>query len=169
MRSGFTGAITDAGVVAPTLGLHVDVELELVAVGVLDVERVRHGVVGRADQLHAGRLEVADGVAQLVVGRADLESEVVEADTATARYRSRVGADLDQQQLVMGSPAPEGRRPGERAGQLGEAEDVAVEVPGRLEVADVQDCVAEFVSSHGPMIVAVSTVVERTSPVTWCA
>ena len=34
---------------APSFGLHVDVELELVAVGVLDVERVGDGVVRSTD------------------------------------------------------------------------------------------------------------------------
>ena len=54
-----------------------------------------------ADDGDAGFLTAAERGAQLVVGVADLESEVVEADMPARRQGLRVLADLDEQQLVV--------------------------------------------------------------------
>src|SRR6266478_5555463 len=68
------------GIVLPARRLHVDVQLDLVAVGILDVEAVRHAVIRCTDDLRAGRLERVTRLAQLVVGLADLQSEVIKAE-----------------------------------------------------------------------------------------
>src|SRR5580700_10096989 len=89
----------------------VDVELDLVAVGVEDVQAVGDGVVAGAHDRGAGLLHGSQRVAQLVVGVAHLEAEVVEADVAALGLWLGVVTDLDEQQLVM-RPVRGGRERG---------------------------------------------------------
>ena len=62
---------------------------------------MRHAVVRRADQLHAGLDDRVARLAQLVVRLADLQTEVIEADTPSRRDGRRVRTHLDEQQLVV--------------------------------------------------------------------
>ena len=61
-----------------------------------------------------GVLQLLDRLAQLVVGGADLEPEVVEAGAPARRRGRRRRTDLDEQQLVVGATAAE--RGGTREG-----------------------------------------------------
>src|SRR6185312_1748930 len=70
------------------------------------------------------------------------------AGVAAGRRRRRVRAHLDEQQLVVRAPAAEAGRPRERGADLGEAQDVAVEVPGALQVTHVEHRVAELDRLH---------------------
>ncbi len=100
----------------------------------------------------SGGLELADGLAQLVVALAHLQAEVVHPHPATARDGRSVGAHLDQQQLVVGPARREGRgREVQRhvTAHLPPPEDVAVEPARPLQVADVQDEMAELLDFHG--------------------
>src|SRR4029079_17526854 len=87
-----------------------------------------------------------------VVGLADLQAEVVQAHMATRRDRRGVRADLDEQQIVMSASRRgierRGGHPGGTAADLGEAEDVAVEMPRLLEVADVEHRVPKLLYLH---------------------
>ena len=134
---------------------NVNIELDLVSVGIGDVEAVAHGVIAHADHMHAGLLATTHGVAQFVVRVADLEPEVIEADVASARQRLRVLAHLDEQQFVMRPAAAEQRYgdPAEgtvlRGSQLPPAEHVSIEGGRALDVVDVQDEVSQLFDLHG--------------------
>jgi len=91
------------------LGEHVDEQLDLVAVGVEHVERVRHRVVARAHDGDPVGLEFLDRGTQLVVSGADLEAEVVQADAGPERQWCGGLADLDEQQFVVGPAGGERR------------------------------------------------------------
>src|SRR5207248_3022059 len=69
-------------------------------------------------------------------------------DAPAGRDRLGLGADLDQEQLVVGAPGAEHREAAAGALDLVEAEHVPVEVPGPLQVAYVEDDVAELVHLH---------------------
>src|SRR5262249_46541449 len=93
--------------------------------------------------------QLVERVAQLVVGVADLQADVIQADAAALGDRRRTLADLDEQKLVMGASAREGGGgEGEVAGHALPAEQVAVEGGGALEVAHVEDDVAELLDLH---------------------
>ena len=96
--------MSSSGVLLPVHTGDVDVELDLVAVGVEHVEAVGHGVVARAHDRGAGLGHPLQRLAQLVVGVAHLEAEVVQADPPADRERRGVLADLDEEQLVVGAP-----------------------------------------------------------------
>src|SRR5580700_4133783 len=132
----------------------IDVELDLVSVGIRDVEAVGDGVVARADDVDARFLATPYRIAQLVVRVAHLETEVIQADMAATRQVLRVLTDLDEQELVVRAPAAEerDRDAAERAVRGLEtlpAEHIPVERRGSLDVVDVQDDMAEFLDLHG--------------------
>src|ERR1700736_5870645 len=132
----------------------VDIQLDLVAVRVEDVEAVGDRVVARAHNAHARRLNVLDRVAQLVVAVADLEPEVIQPDMPSFWERLGILAHLDEQQLVVSAPAAEQRNRKAtkwclvRRLQLVPAEHVAVEGGGPLDIAHIQHEVSEFLHFH---------------------
>src|ERR1700676_5375928 len=71
------------GGVVPVDAGDVDVELDLVAVGVAQIQAVREAVVARPDDLGPMLAERCQRVAKVVVGVADLEAEVVHPDPAS--------------------------------------------------------------------------------------
>jgi len=139
-------------VILPDGRLDIDVELDLIAIRILDVETVGDGVVRRADEAGARRDQLIPGLPQLGVGFSDLESEVVHADPAALGDWRRVLPHLDQEQLVMGPPGGK-RRSGKtdlfaRDRDLLPAQQVAIEMPRAIEIADVEDQVAELLDVH---------------------
>src|SRR5581483_306964 len=82
-----------------------DVELDLVAVGVDDAERVGDRVVAGADDAHPRLLQPAQCGAQLVVAVAHLEAEVVHADAAAG------GDGLGGVAHLTGASSPPGGPP----------------------------------------------------------
>src|ERR1700686_84875 len=132
----------------------VDVQLDLVAVGIEDVQAVGHRVIARTHDGHARLLDVLHRIAQLVVAVADLEPEVVEPDVPPLRQRLGVLPDLDEQQLVMRAPAAEqsDRKPTKRSFgrrlQLLPAEYVSVEGCGALDIAHIEDEVPQLLDFH---------------------
>src|SRR5438132_2709351 len=135
------------GMVLPARRLHVDVELDLVTVRIFDVEAVRHPVIRHTDDLRARLLELVTRLAQLVVGLADLQSEVIEAEAPSLRQRRGTRADLDEQQLVMRAARGERRRwklhPA-LGRDLVPAEQLAVETSRSRQILHVQDQVSEL-------------------------
>src|ERR1700730_13799958 len=66
------------GAILPVDAGDIDVQLDLIAVGVFDVQTVGHRVITHAGDLCAGLAHALEGVAQLVVGVAHLETEVIQ-------------------------------------------------------------------------------------------
>src|SRR5579864_4657483 len=138
----------------PAHSRDVNVQLDLVAVGIQDVQAVADGVIAGADHAHARRLATADRRAQLIVRIADLEPEVVQAHVASTRQWQRVLAHLDQQQLVVSPAAAEegDRDASERAVasrlQTLPPEHVAVKRRRPLDIANVQNDMTEFLDLH---------------------
>src|SRR5689334_18413490 len=85
-------------VLAPRLARDAPHDLELVAVGILAVERLRDAVVRGASE-RARRGEHLRGIGQVLDGR-DLPREVVEARRAARRARRRV-AHREQPEVVV--------------------------------------------------------------------
>src|SRR5688572_10474494 len=128
-------------------------DLELDAVGVLRVERLRGPVVGGADE-GAGLEERATDAGQLGEG-VDLPRQVVQADGAAAGLgRAGAGADREETEVVVVRGAlrlEEHRAPGD-LDLRAEAEDVAVEGEAGVDVADVEDGVVEALDGHGGLL-----------------
>src|SRR5580658_1812047 len=97
----FDGTGDELGVGLPVDAGNVDVELDLVAVRILDIETVGHGVVARSHHGRSRRFQLTQRLAQRVVGVADLEPEVVHTDPASGGDGGGVVAHLDEEQLVM--------------------------------------------------------------------
>src|SRR5262245_42570548 len=128
---------------APELPRDAPHDLELVAVGVLSVERLRDAVVARAAERPDPTQLARRG--REVLDRRDLPGEVIEAGRAARRPR-RALADREQAQVVVVLPAARAHEHGtsaELARHDLEAEDAPVEVARDLSVADVQDGVVE--------------------------
>src|SRR3984893_1885521 len=132
----------------------VDIQLDLVAVGVEDVQAVGHRVIARTHDGRARFLDVLHGVAQLVVAVADLEAEVIEPDVPSLGKRLGILPHLDEQQLVVSASAAEQRDRKATKGaaarrlQLLPAEYVAIEGGRALDIAHIQDEVSEFLHLH---------------------
>ena len=128
--------------------LHVDIEFDLVAVGILDVETVGDGVIGGADESRPGGHQLVASLAEFGVRLPDLEPEVIHADPAPARDRGRVLADLDQQEFVVrSSRRKSGGREADllaRDGDLRPTQDIAIEAARAFEITDVEDKVSEL-------------------------
>jgi len=90
--------------VTPDLGLHIDVQLNLIPVGILDVERMSNRMVTGSRDEHPGRLTSAERSAEFVVAGADFQTEVVHPDSVASSQRLSVMTNLDEEQFVMGSP-----------------------------------------------------------------
>src|SRR5258708_1354579 len=135
-------------VILPGRRLDIDVELDLIAIRILDVEAMGDRVIRRTDEAGAGRLQLVSCLPQLGVGFSDLESEVIHPDPAALRDRRRVLPDLDQKQLVMRPPGREGRgRETDlfaRDRDLLPAQHVAIETPRASEIANGEDQVTEL-------------------------
>jgi hypothetical protein len=117
-------------------------DLELVAVGVVAVERLRRAVVALADEgTHAGERGASVGE---LADRRHLPCEVVEAD-APALGPGRAGADREQAEVVVVL----GALGLQEHGDVGDARDdlelerLLVEGGGALGVADVEDGVVQ--------------------------
>ena len=82
-------------VILPDGRLDIDIELDLIAVGILDVKAVRDRVIRRSDQTAARGDQLVSGRAQLAIGFPDLESEVIHPDPAALGNRRRVLPHLD--------------------------------------------------------------------------
>src|SRR5207253_1750865 len=83
--------------IVPVHAGDVDVELDLVAVRVLDVQAVADRVVAHSGHAHTSLLAATQRGAQLVVAVADLHPEVVQAEVAPVRHWLRVLPHLDEQ------------------------------------------------------------------------
>ena len=103
-------------VILPDGRLDIDIELDLIAVGILDVKAVGDRVIRRSDQTGARADQPISGLAQLGIGFPDLESEV-----------SNLGA---------------------WDGDLLPAQQVTIEVPRAIEIANVENEVAELLHVH---------------------
>src|SRR6266545_7208428 len=130
-------------------GRHDPGELELDAVRILAVERLRGAVVGRADQ--GTGLGQLGGQLLQVVERVDLPGEVVQADGAPHR-RGRLIADLEQSEVVVvgrpGRPEECGARYAAHVVDHPEAEHVTVEGDAARHVSHVEHGVVEAVDGH---------------------
>ena len=139
-------------VILPDGRLDIDVELDLIAVGILDVKAVGDRVIRRADQTGARGDQLISGLAQLVIGFPDLEAEVIHPDPAALGNRRRVLPHLDQEQLVMRPPGRKGRSGKSNLfawdGDLLPAQQVTIEMPRAIEIANVEDEVAELLHFH---------------------
>src|ERR1019366_6094108 len=82
--------------IVPVHAGHVDVEFDLISVGVGDVEAVGHAVVRGTHHVHVIIPQHVQRIAKFVVTRADLESEVVHSHAPTRGERRRLGADFDE-------------------------------------------------------------------------
>jgi acyl-CoA thioester hydrolase len=139
-------------VILPDRRLDIDVELDLVAIRILDVKAVGDDVIRRADETGTRRDQLVPGLAQLGVGFPDLEPEVVHPDPAALRDRHRVLPHLDQEQLVMRPPRRKGRGretnlfAGDR--DLLPAQQVAIKMPRAIEISNVEDEMAELLHLH---------------------
>src|SRR5205823_13281059 len=136
-------------ILLPDRRLDVDVELDLVAVRILDVETVGDGVIGGPDEPSAGRYQLVASLAEFGVGFSNLEAEMVHADPAPARDRRRLLPHLDQQQLVVGTPRRKGS--GRKADLLAGDRDLlpAQHITIRSEERRVgKECSYQFVEEH---------------------
>src|SRR4051794_34630666 len=93
----------------PQRWLDVDVELDLVAVRIFDIQAMRYRVVGGPNDRHTMLLACTDGFAELVVCLADFQAEVVHADARVLWNRRCVRTDREKQQLMMRSSGRECR------------------------------------------------------------
>ena len=141
----------------------VDVELDLVAVRIGDVQAVRDGVVARADDGDAGFLTAPYGGAQLVVRVAHLEAEVVHAHVPPAGEIFGILPNLDEQQLMVGAAAAEerDRHVAERAVLRGTeslpTEHVAVKGGRTVDVVYVEDDVSQLLDLHARKLTRAAT------------
>src|SRR2546428_5697121 len=110
-----------ARIVFPAGRLYVDIQLDLIAVRVFDVQAVGHAVIGRTDDPHPRKGDRVPRLAELVVGLADLEAKVVKPNAGPARIRGGAGPAL-----VSNSP---GSLPPEREGAPGNAEPSSGLIP----------------------------------------
>src|SRR5688572_10058618 len=78
----------------------VDVELDLDAVGIAEIDRIAFAVLGHAIDLDVPRVELALECAQLVESALDAECQMREADAAAIVCR-RAGAPLAQREIVV--------------------------------------------------------------------
>jgi D-amino peptidase len=133
----------------PVLGRDPPHHLELDAVRVLGVQGLRHAVITLPHQ-RPGLDQSGPGPDQ-VLERADLPSQVVQADLRLARRLP--GADIEQAEIVVVDRV---RRAQERgaAGNLHpdlQAEGLPVELDGAVQPVDVEDGVVEPTHGHrGP-------------------
>lgn len=138
--------------VVPLVGReYVDVQLDLVAVGVGDVKRVGDGVVASASDRDSVDGEVRDHLTQIVVVVAHVQPEVIEAKPSPFGDGRSRRSDFDEEKLVVGSPGRErGSRntQGDIPGDLVPAEDFAVKVPGSFQILDLEHDVAELADLH---------------------
>lgn len=74
--------VDDGWVGTPINARHVDVQLDLVADRVCDVEAPGGSVVDRSDDLDPGRPKLGRSLDEIVVGVADLQAEVEETSTS---------------------------------------------------------------------------------------
>src|SRR5438445_4470608 len=82
-------------IVFPAGRLYVDIQLDLIAVRVFDVQAVGHAVIGRTDDPHPRKRDRVPRLAELVVGLADLQAKVVKTDAWSARNRCSSRPALD--------------------------------------------------------------------------
>jgi len=140
------------GVILPDGRLDIDVELDLIAVRIFDVEAVGDGVIRRADQAGARRHQLVSSLPKLGVGFSDLESAVIHPDPAALGDRRGVLPHLDQEQLVVRAAGREGRgRETDlfaRDRDLLPAQQVAIETARAIEIANIEDEVAELLDLH---------------------
>src|SRR5205807_2183236 len=127
---------------------YVDVQLDLVAVRIDDVQAVRDAVIGRPADVRAGDGQGSERLAELLVGGPDLEPEVVHADPSSCGDRQRVRPDLDEKKLVMRASRGEHGHLRRAGSDLLPSQEVSVELPRRVEVADVQHDVAQLLDLH---------------------
>lgn len=138
----------DAGVgvlyLAVVLGRVVALDLELVAVGVGEVDAVRHAVVDGEGNRHIFRLDLLVGGDELLPAFQP-EGDVNESDGAGIRAR-RLAADLEETDLVVVVPV-RGQERDLRRLDLShdevEPEHVQVEALRTLEVANLDDDVGD--------------------------
>ena len=136
---------------APRLAGEEPHHLELVAVRVLAVERLRRPVVRRTGEC----IKVREGGGDVpeVLDVFDLPGEVVEPRGAPRRGGC-LRADREEAQVVVviaalgAEEGSEARHPR----HFREAEGLAVELDGPVEVADVEDGVIEAGNSHGMLL-----------------
>jgi hypothetical protein len=113
--------------VTPDLGLHIDVQLNLIPVGILDVERMGNRMVACSRDEHPGRLTRSERGTEFVVAGADFQTEVVHPDSVASAHRLSVMTNLNEEQFVMGpSGAVNGKR-SRNSVKLIETEHVSVE------------------------------------------
>ena len=109
-----------------------------------------HSVICAPDDVRARVDQRLQRVTQLLVGRSDLQAEVIHANAPPARDRGCVRAHLDQQQLVVRPPRRIHRHLVFGAGDLLPAQEVSVEASRPLHVSHVQDDVTELLDLHPP-------------------
>jgi acyl-CoA thioester hydrolase len=139
-------------VILPDGRLDIDVELDLIAIRIFDVEAVGDDVIRRPDETGARGGQLVSRLPQLGVSFADLESELIHPDPAALGDRRGVLPHLDQEQLVMRPSRRKGRGRETNLfawdGDLLPAQQVAIEMPRPIEISNVEDEVAELLDFH---------------------
>ena len=124
----------------PVLARPVAVDLDAVALGIVEIERLRHEMVGRAGEPMPARRDPVQRAGELgAVG--DEEREMEEARGSTGARR-RIGAldERHERAVVVGRPEL-GNAVG--AAELAQPDRVAIEAGLRVEVADSELDVGE--------------------------
>ena len=88
------------GIIFPHRLIRVYVQLNLVAVGIMQVETLAYRMVAHAVDGYAGLFQVSLGGAQLIQAVAHLDADMIQPATPSGRRPRRI-TDLDQQQFVM--------------------------------------------------------------------
>src|SRR5215216_729702 len=128
------------GVSVPLPRVVIDEQLDLVAVRIVQVDRLTDRVVGQHRDLDPALLQVNLGLAQRVEIVADLEGDVKEADVGSV-WATRIGPDLKQGDVVVVRPRRQEhhRRVADRhPGDLAQPEHIPVEAERPFDVADLE-------------------------------
>lgn len=91
----------ERGIGFPCVG-DIDIELELIAIGVVQVETMGDMMVGSTDDLGARLFELGIGPHEFGIGRAYLEPNMVEARLGT-EFLTRDGVNLEEEEFMVGT------------------------------------------------------------------
>src|SRR5262249_14043037 len=100
-RSGVHGNL--GRILTPSCWLHVDVDLDLVAVRIQEVHAVSNSMIGHSDDGHVGFAQTRNRRAQHIVALPYCQSKMVEAHAWLGRNRRGFMTDLDQQKFMVGA------------------------------------------------------------------